>query len=808
MIVRPDAPLNTLSRGATTGALRNARLSIATPVAVAERAPSTGPVLAGRPLLRTGFGLVTSAGLGDLTSATAAVSGTVRDVALGDSTIAVITDDGVRVDGPGFVTRPTVIDYNLFGRSLASEPYYADRFEGWRLVPYTATGEAGRPIDISVRRLLLTATNETGAAGRLVQTFASSGVTVSGRVNAETSYVEVYKTYLTESGGQPPRLVAGSEDAATVDGYENFEVSNEPMDATVEFYYLGRYQAAQDGTARRVTIPDDTAFFSPSALTRYGVTEGVVLDGNDPLSRIVVPTEAYDQPTVLSVAKGVFGDATGGFAAGALHHSGGRTFYGNPTWRVGAPEATLSVDEETVVSERRGVIVTGTTSVVERHVFGRREYQVGGYPVLGPVTDFGEVTALRAAWAGEDALRIYVSPDGTLASALLYERLVWDPITGYLTAFRSTADELRDRRLTFDAAAYDPSRLKSENDGPLGGAPESVTTINEPRAVLLSGINRPREVRAEQFSIPEGTEVRAMFAARVSEDAGDKAYPFYVASDAGVWAAQLDGDAYLLDAVVTTWGAALVAGRPVFASVDRGAVLLGTDGHLHLLSGLRTERIDAPVPGLWSRVLSMAYDPRPSTETLDTCPDIGGLLWVLVEDDPDSEGAAAAFGGTGRSLYAYSFGSETTPAGWVGHRATTDDAEQVFFDDPERGGSGLMVVGPGYATRVIDGSGDVLSAFWASGELADGMVRVGAVVPEMNAGVYEADKTATVRASVRNPSVTGVGKVATTGQITREADVSATRPFYPQVSGTGARVSARGYESLRAMEVDLADRPV
>jgi hypothetical protein len=294
--------------------------------------------------------------------------------------------------------------------------------------------------------------------------------------------------------------------------------------------------------------------------------------------------------------------------------------------------------------------------------------------------------------------------------------------------------------------------------------------------------------------------------ARLSEAEGIRAYEFYAATDAAVYTARDEGDAYVTDPVTTAWGVA--AGAP-WTAVEAGLVVYGSDRRLHYLRGREAQAIDSGVTDLWDDVLALAYDPRPSTETL-AGPDVGPLLWALVEDKSTAPGAHASFGGTGKSLHAFSFGDPTSdpprPAGWVAHRAVDADAETVFYDDPDLSGQGLCVLTPDtgevYDVEKVDGSGGALSPLWASGVLSDTQrVQLFSVAADVNSGRFDPGETVTIRGAVRHPSVVQVGQTA--GMVVREGTVSTGRPVYPRLPGLAAQVSVAGFDVLRSVGVDL-----
>lgn len=833
MLVRPDAPLDARPAAGGTSVLRDARLSVESAEAHAEREPSTGPQLHGGPLLRTPTDLIaTSAEVGGgdvIQAATAAASfdgGAVvvgRTADVGPTVVRVSREGevsgGMPVVGAG---ASVLLGVDYFGK----DPGNLDRFIGYVAVPVSAQGERGQPLHFSVKVKNARAGGDPDvpAEGDPDDPVTQGAPSVRLLANGQCSHVDVYKTHTLDDQGEP------YQGRSTAVRRALFEGSNPILQTAVKEGLLGDFDVQATAPARelfflkrvRVTpVPDDddpsvTAYvvdfedrttFLPAADTLNPETgeadlfEGRYTTGGIEFNELVVPTEAYDVPRLAASHAYHTGQPGGDVAApGGLEESGlefsagaalpfqGRLLFGAPEWPTLRPALILQTEDT-------------DTGLDMRLAF---EYDDNGVAVLGPdlaVANPGKLVAL--ARGAEVALRVYVLVDdgegGT--DRKLYERVTASSTGVFVSGFGG------DRTgLTFDSAEYSSARLSDETDGPAGGPLDAVDTITEPRAVFVSSPNRPREVTYGQFRAPQGSEVRLLAPARLAEAEGLRQYSAYLGSDTGVWTIRREGDAFVTEDVATTWGVALApqirADRgqsaalvPVVCPVPSGLVVYGTDGHLHLLSGRQDVLISAPISRLIERVLSLAFDPRRSHATNPDGDDLGPLVWALVEDAADAPGSAEAFGGTGRSLFAYS----TQTGAWVAHRTVPTTTDGLFYDDPELGGDGLMVVGQDGDTLLVDGSGSQrTTSLWASGDLPTNHVQ--AVKADVNGGVYDPAEKVALRASWRHPKVVQVGAEAEPGQILREASVAHGRPFHPRARGGGIRVSVAGFEVLRGLE--------
>lgn len=200
----------------------------------------------------------------------------------------------------------------------------------------------------------------------------------------------------------------------------------------------------------------------------------------------------------------------------------------------------------------------------------------------------------------------------------LYRRLTVGPY-GQYTRSGST--------FAFSATAY--------SEGTTQGRLENVTAyadrIREGDAVFLSNVDRPLEITFDQFEVPEGQEVRAVFRSRLAEEEGIRSYRFYVATGQAVYVADPDEAERSVSVfpVTTSFGIGRTRqSRPCKAFVTGGVVLKATNGHLYVLSGRKAERVfpDGQVP--WEAVWDLAYDQQ--EETLLIATDTG--LWGFARD--------------------------------------------------------------------------------------------------------------------------------------------------------------------------------
>ena len=839
MLVRPDAPLDPTRATGGCSVLRDARISVARAEAVAERDPSTGPQLHGGPLLRTPTDLVsTYAELGGGDAVQAATAAAPHDggaVVVGRT--ADIGPSVLRIDREGNVSAgmPAVAPDGTDLASILSIDYYGkdpgdlDRYIGYIVVPYTAQNEAGNPFHISVH-----VQNVDTDGSSADEPFTHGAPTVQLLANAECSYADVYRTYSLNERGLPfldrstSARRALTEDANPIvqtalrEGLIGDFVSA-ASPPNFELFFLKRVRVTpvpdpdDASVLKRVVRWEDTVSTVPAAdlinpeTDEQDVFEGRYTTGSGAglveFNEFVVPTEPYAVPR-LAAAHAYFTAKTGGdvtepggleesegeFSAGCALSFQGRLLYGAPVWPTLKPAFVLEVSD------------VGSGLTLDLHY----EYDDGGVAVLGPATRIANAGKLVGLERGaEKALRVYVIGDDGEGGETkeLYERVVPSATGVFVSGYSGGRSGL-----TFDSDEYDSGRLSDETDGPAGGPLDVVDEISEPAAVFVTPPFRPRMPTFEQFKVLQGSEVRMLAPARLAEDEGIRSYEAYVASDTGVWTLRREGDAYVLDAVSTSFGVALApqvrADRgqsaalvPVATPIDQGLALAGTDGFVHILSGRRDLRISRPLSGLVGRVLSLAYDPRPSLETLPDGEDVGAILWALCEDAPGAPGSDAAFGGTGRSLYGYSLEAQ----GWICHRAVPATTDAVFFDDPELGGDGLLVVGQDGDTQVVDGSGALrATSLWGSGSLFDGEGKVSEVSPDVNDRTYDPAQAVAVRASWDHRSIAPIGQTPESGEIKREATVSHGRRFAPRAVGRGVRVSVAGFDRLHGLDVDVA----
>jgi len=230
------------------------------------------------------------------------------------------------------------------------------------------------------------------------------------------------------------------------------------------------------------------------------------------------------------------------------------------------------------------------------------EYKTRDGTLFGPAIEYStnagsdvgfEISRAWVNWQGEAALLVFVyDPDE--AAWVLWKRAVVNSYGNY-------------NQPVFDNEDYD-GEFEAVQD-----AYPDTSHIEEGNVVLMSQTNRPWEATfARQFNLPGGERVRGMFPARRQED-DRKSYRFYLASDKSIYVVQPDpaDNSAALSTVDDTIG--VVKPDPttdaVHAVVPSAAVIYGTDGRLHILSGRRRQYLLPKEMNFWSQVNDLAYDP-------------------------------------------------------------------------------------------------------------------------------------------------------------------------------------------------------
>jgi len=285
-------------------------------------------------------------------------------------------------------------------------------------------------------------------------------------------------------------------------------------------------------------------------------------------------------------------------------------------------EGTRSFDSVTVVSEagflvgdseeRLTSLSSGDTVEVEG---GPNE---GSFTVESAPTGGGYLEGLTTVPVEDNP---ETSSEGTLSSESLTSRWrLWRRVAvgPYGTFMRSGST------FVFQASAYSQGETLGRTHKPEAHA----STIEELDAVFLSRSERPMELTFDQFGVPEDEEVRALFASRLEEEEGLRAYNFYVATGGSVWAAQPDPSdrTATVYPVSTVWGIRLgEQGLPIHAPLPGGAAMVGTDGRVYRLSGRKHQRLFADGQAPWSEVDDIAYDSREAALRLATDEGVWGF---------------------------------------------------------------------------------------------------------------------------------------------------------------------------------------
>lgn len=261
--------------------------------------------------------------------------------------------------------------------------------------------------------------------------------------------------------------------------------------------------------------------------------------------------------------------------ARTMHWTGGVMYYGGGAWPTKEPAVTY--------------LSTGGDNPTT--VYLQLEYETARGARFGPVRTIDNVDAFVAVVAdAETRLNIYVDDGGTTRQ---YARVNPDPYGAYTrgSVFTFTSQS------SYSGTAREPDPVTAY--------------IDEPDAVFLSAGNRPLEVTFDQFTVPEGQQVRLIAPARLAEEEGIRAYEFYVGTDRAIYVARPDDRKVALDAVTTDWGVKLsTLQHPVYASVPGGAFVVGTDGILHALSGRRTDSIYVRGTEPWKEIETLLYAPE------------------------------------------------------------------------------------------------------------------------------------------------------------------------------------------------------
>jgi len=141
----------------------------------------------------------------------------------------------------------------------------------------------------------------------------------------------------------------------------------------------------------------------------------------------------------------------------------------------------------------------------------------------------------------------------------------------------------------------------------------TVKYVTESDKVFFSNTNRPLEMTFSQFETPGGSVVRGIWRARLAEEEGLRAYNFYVGTEKGIFVINPDvtNRTMSLQAVTTAFGIALgPTKKPIRTLITQGAVIYGTDGLLHILSGRQEQAVVPRGSEPWDDVRGLAFLPR------------------------------------------------------------------------------------------------------------------------------------------------------------------------------------------------------
>lgn len=197
---------------------------------------------------------------------------------------------------------------------------------------------------------------------------------------------------------------------------------------------------------------------------------------------------------------------------------------------------------------------------------------------------------------------------GSGPSWLLFRRLTVGPYGMYMRSGSTFA---------FTSAAVP----EGFTEGRVGNLQSFTDRIQERDAIFMSNTDRPLEITFDQFEVPQGEEVRAVFRARLAEEEGIRAYRFYVGTEQAIYVANpVPQDREVsVRPVTTAFGIGINdQGQPARAFVPGGAIIKATNGHLYAVSGRKAERVfpDGLVP--WTTVKTLAYDQAEETLLIAT----------------------------------------------------------------------------------------------------------------------------------------------------------------------------------------------
>lgn len=234
------------------------------------------------------------------------------------------------------------------------------------------------------------------------------------------------------------------------------------------------------------------------------------------------------------------------------------------------------------------------------------EYATPDGPVYGPVTYHAEMPYANVVNHGEAALLVYVQ-DADPGPYHLFERLSPDGDGAYRSAFPDVTT-----RAVSGIAYAKPSYawIYYDQEGPQSTTEPYAETayVDEPETALLSSPGRPLEMTYAGVSVPDGSAVKALSAARLAEAEGLRGYDFYLFTGGSSYVVSRTGSDLSIDVLVAGVGVRSAAdGSALLCTTPLGCAFVGTDGTLRLVSGRQAVDLVEEVPGLFSDVRSLVY---------------------------------------------------------------------------------------------------------------------------------------------------------------------------------------------------------
>lgn len=239
-------------------------------------------------------------------------------------------------------------------------------------------------------------------------------------------------------------------------------------------------------------------------------------------------------------------------------------------------------------------------------------------------TPSGAVRGPRIKLPQLHALQIY-RQDAERALLLLHENS--DRVFARLTADENGLYRVPGLKAPYTWASalmnlvmFDWGGSYNPDDAPGAGSvlPPHAATLDEPDVVLLSAVDRPREVTYDQYRLPGSRPVAGLHAARQGEEDPVRVYDFYTLTDAGVFACSREGRGVQVVPVMLTDGSPSAApyAHAYAAATDLGLALATRDGRVLLVAGRTVTDLTAGLLGeavpepLWTTPPLLAYHVR------------------------------------------------------------------------------------------------------------------------------------------------------------------------------------------------------